>query len=145
MLHCFLSFLWMQTKNINMLYFLDYKKCEKFGLSWVTSVENLQTQTWPILNFKKKKKNTINPWSANTLQFLDISYCENLAVLLEWLPNLSSLCKLQILFSPKLLSLPEGMDHLTALRELKIIGCPKLRRNYEWEVGSDRSNSLADR
>ena len=66
-------------------------------------------------------------------------------LLLEWLPNLSSLCKLLIAFSPKLSSLPEGIDHLTTLRELKIIGCPELRRNYEWEFGLDRSNSLADR
>nr|POE67219.1 hypothetical protein CFP56_68597 [Quercus suber] len=40
--------------------------------------------------------------SANTLQFLHISFCENLEVLPEWLPDLSS------------------------LRQLKIWGCPKL-------------------
>ena len=56
--------------------------------------------------------------SASTLQFLHISYCENLAVLSEWLPDLCSLRKLRIQFCRKLSSLPEGMDRLTALREL---------------------------
>lgn len=47
---------YQQFPFFNRFYFLDYKKCEKCGLSWVTSVENLQTQTWPILNFSPKKK-----------------------------------------------------------------------------------------
>ncbi|XP_075639512.1 putative disease resistance protein RGA1 [Castanea sativa] len=75
--------------------------------------------------------------SANTLQFLLIFGCENLAVLPEWLSDLSSLCKLQIHSCRKLSSLPEGMDRLTALRELQIVDCPELRRNCEREVGKD--------
>ena len=75
--------------------------------------------------------------SANTLQFLYISYCENLGVLPEWLPDLSSLRKLQIMHCRKLSSLPEGMDRLTALRELEICDCPELRRDYEREVSKD--------
>ena len=63
--------------------------------------------------------------------------CENLAVLPEWLSDLYSLRKLQILSCRKLLSLLEGMDRLTALRELKIVRCPELRRDYEREVGKD--------
>ncbi|KAK7845085.1 dna repair protein reca like protein 2 [Quercus suber] len=75
--------------------------------------------------------------SANTLQFLHISFCENLEVLPEWLPDLSSLRQLKIWGCPKLSSLPEGMDRLTALRELQIGHCPELRRNCEQEVGKD--------
>ncbi|KAM4080067.1 hypothetical protein ACB094_09G163300 [Castanea mollissima] len=75
--------------------------------------------------------------STNTLQFLIIVSCENLGVLPEWLPDLSSLRTLQILNCPKLSSLPEGMDRLTALRELEIRGCPELRRDYEREVNKD--------
>ena len=75
--------------------------------------------------------------SASTLQVLYIAYCENLAVLPEWLLDLSSLRKLEILECPKLSSLPEGMDRLTALRELRIKGCRELRRDYEREVGKD--------
>ena len=74
---------------------------------------------------------------ANTLQFLDIYGCENLAVFPEWLPDLYSLRKLQIRRCRKLSSLSEGMDRFTALRELKIVGCPELRRDYEREVGKD--------
>ena len=76
---------------------------------------------------------------ANTLQYLNITKCENLAVLPEWLPDLSSLLKLEILScsKSKLSSLPKGMDRLTALRELEIEGCPELRRNCEREVGKD--------
>ncbi|KAM3738941.1 hypothetical protein ACB098_09G167700 [Castanea mollissima] len=75
--------------------------------------------------------------SADTIQFLYICFCENLRVLPEWLPDLSSLRKLQILECPKLSSLPEGMDRLTALRELEISDCPELRRDYEREVSKD--------
>nr|XP_023914958.1 putative disease resistance protein RGA3 [Quercus suber]XP_023914959.1 putative disease resistance protein RGA3 [Quercus suber] len=75
--------------------------------------------------------------SANTLQFLRITDCENLAVLPEWLSDLSSLRKLQISDCRKLSSLPEAMDQLTALRELEIAYCPELRRNCEQEVGKD--------
>ncbi|KAK7845104.1 putative disease resistance protein rga4 [Quercus suber] len=72
---------------------------------------------------------------ANTKQFLHIYDCENLGVLPEWLPNLSSSQILEILECPKLSFLPKGIDRLTALRELKINGCPELRRDYEQEVG----------
>ena len=75
--------------------------------------------------------------SADTLQFLFIFGCENLGVLPEWLPDLSSLRTLQIMSCPKLSSLPEGMDRLTALRELQIHDCPELRRDYEREVSKD--------
>uniref|UniRef100_A0A7N2M2B0 R13L1/DRL21-like LRR repeat region domain-containing protein n=1 Tax=Quercus lobata TaxID=97700 RepID=A0A7N2M2B0_QUELO len=73
--------------------------------------------------------------SADTLQFLCIANCGNLGVLPEWLPDLSSLRKLQIWGCRKLSSLPKGMDRLIALRELQIRGCPKLRRDYERKVG----------
>ena len=80
--------------------------------------------------------------SASTLQFLHISYCENLVVLSEWLPDICSLRKLRIQFCRKLTSLPERMDRLTALRELQIIDCPELRRNCEREVGKDWSKMV---
>uniref|UniRef100_A0A2N9FYU9 TIR domain-containing protein n=1 Tax=Fagus sylvatica TaxID=28930 RepID=A0A2N9FYU9_FAGSY len=59
----------------------------------------------------------------------------NLAALPEWLPNLTSLQKLQIWGCRKLSSLPEGMGRLTALRELKIDSCGELSKNCEREVG----------
>ena len=58
--------------------------------------------------------------SANTLQFLSIYHCGNLAKLPQWLPNLSSLQKLGILSCPKLLSPPKRMD-----QNLDILSCPK--------------------
>uniref|UniRef100_A0A2N9H875 NB-ARC domain-containing protein n=1 Tax=Fagus sylvatica TaxID=28930 RepID=A0A2N9H875_FAGSY len=61
--------------------------------------------------------------------------CENLAALPEWLPNLTSLQKLQIGGCRKLSSLPEGMGRLTALRELEIDNCGELSKNCEREVG----------
>jgi hypothetical protein len=62
-------------------------------------------------------------------------WCENLAALPEWLPNLTSLQNLQICGCQKLSSLPEGMGCLTALRELKIVSCGELNKNCEREVG----------
>ena len=73
--------------------------------------------------------------SATTLQFSWIHRCENLAALPEWLPNLTSLQKLQIVQCRKLSSLPEGMGCLTALRELGIDNCGELSKNCEREVG----------
>uniref|UniRef100_A0A2N9GR12 Rx N-terminal domain-containing protein n=1 Tax=Fagus sylvatica TaxID=28930 RepID=A0A2N9GR12_FAGSY len=67
--------------------------------------------------------------------FLWIHRCENLAALPEWLPNLTSLQKLQIWECRKLSSLPEGMGCLTALRELEIDNCGELSKNCEREVG----------
>ena len=60
---------------------------------------------------------------------------ENLAALPEWLPNLTSLQKLQIWECRKLSSLPEGMGCLTVLRELEIVSCGELGKNCEREVG----------
>ena len=71
--------------------------------------------------------------SANTLQQLLISECENLKALPEWLPRLKSLHKLSIDECPKLSSLPEGMEVLTALRELKISGSPDFIRKCREE------------
>ena len=58
--------------------------------------------------------------SANTLQFLSIYHCGNLVTLPQWLPNLSSLQKLDTLNRPKLLSPPKRMD-----QNLDILNCPK--------------------
>uniref|UniRef100_A0A7N2KTH9 Disease resistance protein RGA3 n=1 Tax=Quercus lobata TaxID=97700 RepID=A0A7N2KTH9_QUELO len=55
--------------------------------------------------------------SANTLQFLAIYHCGNLAKLPQWPPNLSLLPKLDILNCPKLLSLPKRMDRRTVLKD----------------------------
>ena len=75
--------------------------------------------------------------SANTLQFLYIRYCVNFAVLPEWLLDLYSLRKLEIMACQKLSSLPEGMDRLIALRELEIFHCPELWRDCKQEIDKD--------
>uniref|UniRef100_A0A2N9HD90 Chromatin-remodeling ATPase INO80 n=2 Tax=Fagus sylvatica TaxID=28930 RepID=A0A2N9HD90_FAGSY len=80
--------------------------------------------------------------SATTLQFLLIGWCQNLAALPEWLPNLTSLQNLQILICRKLSSLPEGMGRLTALRELEI-NCGELSKNYAaWRLLSEYEDIL---
>ncbi|KAK4551207.1 hypothetical protein RGQ29_032466 [Quercus rubra] len=72
---------------------------------------------------------------ANTLQFFHFYHCLNLEVLPDWLPDFSSLRKLQIWSCSKLSSLPLGIPRLTALRELEIRECPELSRHCERDVG----------
>ncbi|MBA0752575.1 hypothetical protein Gogos_001397, partial [Gossypium gossypioides] len=50
---------------------------------------------------------------------LRIRGCPNLSVLPAWLPNLTSLQKLEIVNCINLWALPEGIDRLTNLRELR--------------------------
>ena len=124
-------------KHLTSLEYLDIRNCEKLklmeGVDYPTRLRTLCIWGLPqLVSLPQGLKG-----SANTLQFLHISHCQNLAVLPEWLPDLSSLRKLQICSCGKLSSLPEGMDCLTALRELDIAGCPELRRDYEREVGKD--------
>ncbi|KAK9985314.1 hypothetical protein SO802_030265 [Lithocarpus litseifolius] len=75
--------------------------------------------------------------SANTLKFLMIYDCENLAALPKWLPDLNSLQKLVIAGCEKLSSLPKGMHRLTALREIEVEHCPELTRNCKRGIGKD--------
>jgi hypothetical protein len=71
--------------------------------------------------------------SANTLQYMRISMCQNLTTLPEWLPSLKSFRTLEISGCSKLSSLPEGMDRLTTLRELTIGDCDELIRKCKEE------------
>ena len=124
-------------KHLTVLEYLDISYCEKLNLmewdDYPTSLQKLYIWGLPqLVSLPQRLKG-----SADTLQFLYIYDCVNLRVLPEWLPDLSSLRKLQILCCPKLLALPEGMARLTALRELKIGRCPELRRDYEREVSKD--------
>ncbi|XP_030930477.1 disease resistance protein RGA2-like [Quercus lobata] len=105
-------------KHLTALEYLDIKYCEKLNLmerdDYPTSLQTLYIWGLPqLVSLPQGLKG-----SADTLQFLCIAKCENLGVLPEWLPDLSSLRTLQIEDCRKLSSLPEGMDRLTALREL---------------------------
>ncbi|KAM3738937.1 hypothetical protein ACB098_09G167300 [Castanea mollissima] len=124
-------------KHLTALEYLDITNCEKLKLmegdDYPTRLQTLFIWELPqLVSLPQGLKG-----SANTLQLLNISDCENLGVLPEWLPDLSSLRELQILECPKLSSLPEGMHRLTALRELDIRGCPELRRDREREFSKD--------
>ena len=122
-------------KHLNALEYLRIARCEKLNLmdDYPTSLQTLDIRGLPqLVSLPQGLKG-----SADTLQFLYISTCENLGVLPEWLPDLSYLRTLQIIYCRKLSSLPEGMDRLIALRELEIFGCPELRREYEREVSKD--------
>ena len=124
-------------KHLTALEFLCIAHCEKLNLmEWDDYPTSLQT----LYIWKLPQLVSLPQWlkgSADTLQFLSIYSCENLGVLPEWLPDLSSLRTLLIKSCKNLSSLPEGMDRLTALRELKIAGCPGLRRDYKREVSKD--------
>nr|XP_023890113.1 putative disease resistance protein RGA4 [Quercus suber]XP_023890114.1 putative disease resistance protein RGA4 [Quercus suber]XP_023890115.1 putative disease resistance protein RGA4 [Quercus suber]XP_023890116.1 putative disease resistance protein RGA4 [Quercus suber] len=124
-------------KHLTALEYLRITICEKLNLMEVddypTSLQTLHIGRMPqLVSLPQGLKGF-----ADTLQYLCIFHCKNLGVLPEWLPDLSSLRKLEILVCRKLSSLPEGMDRLTALRELTIYDCPELRRDYEREVGKD--------
>ncbi|KAM3691032.1 hypothetical protein ACJW31_09G164900 [Castanea mollissima] len=124
-------------KHLTALEYVDITRCEKLNLmesdDYPTSLHTLHIGGLPqLVSLPQGLKG-----SADTLQFLSIFSYENLGVLPEWLPDLSSLRTLQISGCPKLSSLPEGMDRLTALRELEISECPGLRRDYEREVSKD--------
>ncbi|KAM4091808.1 hypothetical protein ACJW30_09G163800 [Castanea mollissima] len=124
-------------RHLTALECLGIGNCEKLNLmegdDYPTRLQTLNILVLPqLVSLPQGLKG-----SADTIQFLYICFCENLRVLPEWLPDLISLRKLQILECPKLSSLPEGMDRLTALRELEISDCPELRRDYEREVSKD--------
>ena len=72
-----------------------------------------------------------------SLHYLCIESCPNLTELPQWLPNTTSLAKIEIHKCSKVWSLPEGMYQATSLRELRISGCPKLEEhvsgmNRDW-------------
>ena len=124
-------------KHLTALESLKIINCEKLNLvegdDYLTRLRELTICGLPELV-------SLPQWlkgSANTLQLLNISFCENLAVLPGWLSDLYSLRKLWIQFCPKLLSLPEWMNRLLALRQLQIVDCPKLKRNCEREFDKD--------
>ncbi|KAG5086131.1 hypothetical protein JHK82_053528 [Glycine max] len=73
--------------------------------------------------------------TANSLQSLRISGCDNLEILPEWLSTMTNLKVLLISDCPKLISLPDNIDHLAALEWLRIVGCPELCRKCQPHVG----------
>ncbi|RDX94293.1 putative disease resistance protein RGA1, partial [Mucuna pruriens] len=81
--------------------------------------------------------------TANSLQFLFISNCDNLEMLPEWLSTITTLKTLAIAYCPKFLSLPDNIHHLTALETLTIIGCPELCRKCQPRVGDIAESLIA--
>ena len=83
-------------KHLTVLEYLDITRYEKLNLmemdDYPTSLQTLNIGGLPqLVSWPQWLKG-----SADTLQFLSIFSCENLAVLPEWLPDLSSLRKLEI-------------------------------------------------
>jgi leucine-rich repeat protein SHOC2 len=72
-----------------------------------------------------------------SLRTLDLSYCDALTQLPEWLGELSALQKLSLLKCPGLTSLPRSIQCLTALEELYISSNPNLLRRCREGVGED--------
>ncbi|KAF3954725.1 hypothetical protein CMV_019967 [Castanea mollissima] len=81
-------------KHLTALEYLDITNCEKLKLmegdDYPTRLRTLYIWELPqLVSLPQGLKG-----SANTLQFLDISGCENLGVLPEWLPDLNVLGRL---------------------------------------------------
>ncbi|XP_022719677.1 putative disease resistance protein RGA4 [Durio zibethinus] len=77
--------------------------------------------------------------SASTFKSMLIRRCPNFKVLPEWMQNLTSLNRLELVNCPALSSLPEGLNRLTALRQVKVQLCPALSQNCQPGVGADWS------
>jgi hypothetical protein len=109
---------------------------ERHVLPFLTGTEDDRDLKFKIRKLKiynLPELESLPPWlegSANTLQFLSISFCENFMALpeAEWGSDLKSL---EIIGCPKLSSLPK--DRLIALRELTIEYCPELIRKCKEE------------
>ncbi|PON94773.1 NB-ARC domain, LRR domain containing protein [Trema orientale] len=72
-----------------------------------------------------------------SLEFMSISYFENLAQLPDWLGNLETLQELSFSGCPNLTYLPTSIQQLTNLRHLYINNCPKLKERCQKETGED--------
>uniref|UniRef100_A0A2N9HQU2 Uncharacterized protein n=1 Tax=Fagus sylvatica TaxID=28930 RepID=A0A2N9HQU2_FAGSY len=86
-------------KHLTALEKLEIWNCEKINLM---EGEDYPTRLGSFMFGDSRKVVALPQWliqSATTLQFLWIYHCENLAALPEWLPNLTSLQKLQIEFA----------------------------------------------
>jgi hypothetical protein len=69
---------------------------------------------------------------------LSLEGCDALAMLPDWIGQLSTLQLLRIDRCSALQSLPYSLTYLTALQSLSITGCPALAKRYKKEVGDDR-------
>ncbi|KAM4080179.1 hypothetical protein ACB094_09G172200 [Castanea mollissima] len=133
-----LSSLSLSIKHLTALETLAIMDCEELSLTEMEREDNqdLKLSLQKLMIKGLPKLEVLPQWlqgSANTLQLLGITKCENLKALPEWLPRLKSLHDFRIIDCPKLSSLPEGMEALTALRELWIRGCPDLSRKCREE------------
>jgi hypothetical protein len=120
---------------------------EKLRL-WVVS--------WKVMNLRQTMKmgerqtvstaTTISTSSSfcfplSQLHYLDVLQIEDLESLPEeWLRNLTSLQRLQIVNCPNLTSLPQGIHNLTSLQKLIIGNCPHLRERCQRQTGEDWPN-----
>jgi Leucine-rich repeat (LRR) protein len=125
-----LTSLSLKMKHLTALELLIIGNCEELCLTDEEDNQDLKLSLRILVISNLPKLEVLPQWlqgSANTLQQLEIEYCQNFTALPEWLPSLKSLQRLRIANSSKLSYLPEGMQGLTALRELTIVACPNLR------------------
>ena len=61
----------------------------------------------------------------------------NLTTFPEWIKQLTSLQRIQIIKCPNLTSLPNRLRSVKCLEYLEIVGCPRLKKRCEKEIGED--------
>ncbi|XP_038681531.1 putative disease resistance protein RGA3 [Tripterygium wilfordii] len=114
--------------------------CEKLDLLDGDVDQDIKSSLQLLIFSNLPLLTTLPQWlqkSTRTLQCIRIIDCENFSSLPEWLPNCTSLKKIEIQGCPQLLTLPEGMHQLLALNELKIKDCPTLSERCKKETGED--------
>lgn len=72
-----------------------------------------------------------------SLQYLEITGCDKLASLPEWLNELASLQSLVIRSCPNLTALPDSLENLRVLQDLTIWHCPHLITRLDTRTGED--------
>ncbi|KAJ4711542.1 Disease resistance protein [Melia azedarach] len=150
-----------ELENLSALQSLYISSCPE--LMALSGLENL-------ISLKSLKIDDFHPLSSlpehglrglDSLQYVSLSNCENLAslpeamqhltglkllhiwscpqmeTLPEWLGNLASLQELELWYCENLICLPESMHRLTALQFLSIWSCPHLNILCEEERGAD--------
>ncbi|RDY03728.1 Disease resistance protein RGA2, partial [Mucuna pruriens] len=121
---------------------LDSKHCPALEILVVVNCDNLELsnghEAKTIVFDSLPQLVTFPHWlqgSVNTLQTLILGHCNNLEVLLDWLPSLTCLKLLLVQDCLQLRSLSDGIHCLTALECLEIIDCPELCRKYKRQFG----------